>query len=123
MRPKTIKFGSGEITFKNIDIEERNEIIEKIKGPKMVVEWDEENQEYKLVPEVVNKEEQEEVKVEKVLPHTGYSFIQVGNMWSAVEIKLNTDTKEAEVVNITPLHTNRNVASDKFRVKFSKYWF
>lgn len=119
MRPKTIKFSGGEITFKNIPIEERNEVIKKIHGPKMVPVFDEENEEYILVPEI------EAIKPveEKNLPNVGYSFCQVGNMWSAVEVKLNFETKEAQVVSITPLHTNRNIGSERFRVKFGKNWF
>lgn len=119
MRPKTIKYGSGEITFKNISIEEREEVIKKIKGPEMEAVWDEDTEEWIFVPKTVKVAE----PVVKNLPDTGYSFLKVGNQWSAVEVKLNIETKEAEVVNVTSLHSNRNIASERFRVKFGKNWF
>lgn len=121
MRPKTIKYHAGEITFKNIPVAVREEVINKIKGPKMVPEYNEETEEYKLVPEVVKdlKEKEEAVKP-KDLPNKGLSFVKVGNTWSVIEIFYNLETKDAEVRNIIPLHSNRNIAIDKFRVKFFK---
>lgn len=81
----------------------------------MIAEWDEEKEEYTLVPEVT-----EEIVEEKVLPQKGLSFVKVGPSWSAVELAFDAETKEAKVVNIVPLHSNVNVAREKFRVKFGK---
>lgn len=81
----------------------------------MIAEWDEEKEEYTLVPEVT-----EEIVEEKVLPQKGLSFVKVGPSWSAVEIAFDVQTTEARVTKITPLHTNQNIAREKFRVKFGK---
>ncbi len=85
----------------------------------MVPEFDEENEEYKLVP-VIEPANVAIANPPKDLPNKGLSFVKVGNMWSVVELKFNIETKEAEVSNIISLHTNRNIAIDKFRVKFFK---
>lgn len=112
VRPKTIKVGSGEVILKNYPIEERNEIINKI-SPRMDAEFNEDTGEYELV------KHKEEVPV-VVLDQTAWSFAKVGNMWSAIEVAYNLDTKQAEVRNITPIHTNVNVAQSTFRTKYAK---
>lgn len=107
-RPKSVKYGSGEVLLKNLTEEEKIAVEKLLAGPPTEVVETEDGFELQELP-------QEEPPTPLVpMPYSAIGMVKIGTFWSLVKIPFNADTKAVGELEITVLHSNRNVAAARF---------
>lgn len=109
-RPKSVKYGSGEVLLKNLTDEEKKQVEKLLLGPETVVEIVETEQGFEL----------KESAPETPMTHTAMSIVKIGNMWNLVTIPFNHEAKVCGEMTLAALHTNKNIAMSNFSVKQMK---
>lgn len=107
-RPKSVKYGSGEIVLKNLTEQEKLTVTKLLEGPETQV-----------------VETEEGFSIEPVIPvpvlnNIAFSFVLIGNKWCAATVGFNPETKQSGNMVITELHTNKNIAYNLFMRKMDK---
>lgn len=115
-KAKTIKYKQGEVIASGLTKEQIVELEALLEGKPTEAVFNETKQEYELV-EIKSVELSKE---EPVLNNRALSLVKVDKIYNCITVAYNLETKEARVVLVEPLHSNKNIADSKFSLKLYK---